>query len=456
MRKFFAIQVARLARFSSRFTKRGGGTTLPGLLAEKIDPFIVAKLAQKLPQGVILITGTNGKTTTAKMLSAILTKAGYEVIYNFSGSNLSRGIASLVTEHANFWGTKIKGQVGIFEVDEATLPEIANKIPPKLIVVTNLFRDQLDRYGELDKTASIIGSALQSSPAASVLLNADDPLVASLIKYNKNVKYFGINDQITTKSKGAIDSKDCLNCGHELEYKPRYFGHLGVYRCPNCNLARPNPEYILSGLKLAVETSEASFESNEIKQQISVQIPGLYNLYNALAAASVAALLGVSPSQISYGLSNVTAAFGRMEKVTIGNKKIFILLVKNPTGFTQAIETLSYDDKQKNLLMILNDNFADGTDISWIWDAEMEIIKDITDSAVVSGIRAEDLLLRLKYANFNMQSVMIEKEISMALDTALNNINDGETLYILPTYTAMLEVRKILKERNIVKELMER
>ena len=455
MRTFLAIQAARLAKFSSRVTKSGGGTTLPGLIAEKVDPDVIAKLAKKLPQGIILITGTNGKTTTAKMLAAIMSAAGHEVIYNFAGSNLSRGIASLLTEHANFWGTKVRGQVGVFEVDEATLPEITNKVTPKLVVVTNLFRDQLDRYGELDKTASIIGSALQSVPTATVLLNADDPLVASLIKYNKNVKYFGINDKVTTKSKGAIDSKDCLNCGHELDYNPRYFGHLGVYKCPKCGLSRPDTQYQLAELVLRVESSEASLSNGNEKQKLSIQIPGLYNLYNALTASAAALEFGVAKSHISYALSSVTAAFGRMEKITVGNKNIFILLVKNPTGFTQAIETLSYDDKPKNLLMILNDNFADGTDISWIWDAEVEIIKDITNSVVVSGIRAEDLLLRLKYAEFKNQNVIMEKDINLALDAGLNNLNDGETLYILPTYTAMLEIRKILKEKGLVKELME-
>jgi len=455
MRKFLAVLVARIVRKTSRATGQGSGSTLPGLLAEKIDPNIISKLARKFPKGIVLITGTNGKTTTAKMLAAILNKAGHKVVYNFAGSNLSRGISSLLTEHANFWGTKIKGQMGIFEVDEATLPEIAAKIPPRYILVTNLFRDQLDRYGELDKTAAIIGSALQASPNAQILLNADDPLVASLVKYNKNVKYFGIEDKISTKSKRAIDSKDCLKCGHELKYSPRYFGHLGIYKCSKCNFVRPKPQYFLSDLKLEIGSSEACFNRKDEKQKISVQIPGLYNIYNALAAASIASEVDIPINQISYALNNVSAAFGRMEKIPVGNKNIFILLVKNPTGFTQGIETLSYDRKLKNLLMILNDNFADGTDISWIWDVEAEIIKDIIGSVIVSGIRAEDLLLRLKYAEFNLNKITLEKDLAKALDRGLGNIKDGETLYILPTYTAMLEIRRLLKNRGLVKGLME-
>ncbi len=331
---------------------------------------------------------------------------------------------------------------------------MVNKITPKLIVVTNLFRDQLDRYGELDKTAAIIGSALQAASSATILLNADDPLVASLINYNKNVRYFGIEDKVTTKSKGAIDSKDCLSCGHELEYNPRYFGHLGIYKCPKCGLARPQVQYRLSDLSLSVESSKAMLSNGKNKEQLVIQIPGLYNLYNALTAGAVALELGVGKAHISYALSSVTAAFGRMEKLQVGNKNIFILLVKNPTGFTQAIETLTYDNKPKSLLLALNDNFADGTDISWIWDAEVEIIKDVANSAVVSGIRAEDLLLRLKYADFKPEKVTMEKDLNLALEAGLNNLANGETLYVLPTYTAMLEIRKILKERGLIQELM--
>jgi UDP-N-acetylmuramyl tripeptide synthase len=455
MRSFFAILIAKLAGFLSRKFKQGGGTTLPGLIAEKIDPNIISKLTSKIPDGAIVITGTNGKTTTAKMLAAIMAQSGHEVIYNFAGSNLSRGVASILIQHSNVFG-RVRGNVAIFEVDEATMPEIASKMTPKFVLVTNLFRDQLDRYGELDKTAKIIGQALRLMPRAKVVLNADDPLVASLSSYNENVVYYGFEDKFTTKSKGAIDSKDCISCGHELVYNPRYFGHLGKYKCSNCEFARPVPAYVLSDLKPAVENSGAIFcNANKEKKEIRIQIPGIYNLYNALAAASLASELSIGPAVIAHALENVTAAFGRMEKIKMIDHDFFLLLVKNPTGFTQALETLTFDRRPKNLLFALNDNYADGTDISWIWDAEVEIISDLANVVVASGMRGEDMLLRLKYGNFNTAKITLEKNLEKALDLALSEVPIGETLYVLPTYTAMLEIRRILHERGLVKGFME-
>lgn len=456
MKKFLAISLAKLAYKTSRATKRGGGSTLPGLLAQKIDPNIIAELSDNLRFGVIIITGTNGKTTTAKMLAAILQESGLEVIYNFAGSNLSRGIASTLIFNSNLRGTKTRGDIAIFEVDEATMPEITTKVEPRVVLVTNLFRDQLDRYGELDKTAEIIGNSIKNLTNTTVVLNADDPLVANLSTYNPNVAYFGMSHETkSTQSKGAIDSKNCLACGANLNFLTRYFGHLGIYECQKCGFTRPDPTYTLENSKLAVDKSEGYFVGPDIRTKLKINIPGLYNLYNALAAAAVAHVLHVPYGEISRALESVSAAFGRMEKITVGNKNILILLVKNPTGFTQGIETLTYDKKPKNLLLALNDNFADGTDVSWIWDAEIELLRDFMHAAVVSGIRGEDLLLRLKHAEFEIKKIRMEKNISKALELALKVTPDGETLYILPTYTAMLEIRRILANKGLVKGLLE-
>lgn len=448
--------LAKWSYHSSRVTKQGGGSTLPGLLAEKIDPNIISELAEKLKFGVILITGTNGKTTTAKMLAAILEESGIDVIYNFAGSNMARGVASTLIQNSNIWGTKVKGDIAIFEVDEATMPQITSKIEPRVVVVTNLFRDQLDRYGELDKTARIIGESLKNLRYTQIVLNADDPLVANLSTYNDKVAYFGLSNQtLATKSKGAVDSKNCLSCGADLTFSTRFFGHLGIYQCPECGFARPNPTYTMDDVGLDVEKTSAYFIGPDIKTKISIQIPGLYNLYNALAAASAAHVLHVPYGEISKALENVTAAFGRMEKIAVGDKYLLLLLVKNPTGFTQGIETLTYDKSPKNLLIALNDNFADGTDVSWIWDAEMELIRDYTNQIVTSGIRAEDLMVRLKYADFDMKKVLMEKSIGKSIDSGLKNLKSGETLYVLPTYTAMLEIRKLLARMGLVKGLLE-
>lgn len=456
MRKFIAILAAEFARSLSQLTKRGSGSALPGLVAQKFDPNIITKLAAKLPGGIILVTGTNGKTTTAKMIAGILEQDGNKVVYNFNGSNLSRGLASILIQHTNFWGTRMDGGVGLFEVDEATMPEIVGLLKPTAIVVTNLFRDQLDRYGEVDKTAAIIGHALELTPDAKVFLNADDPLVASLCKYNKNVAYFGIDDDYKTLSKGAIDSRNCLSCGAELSFNPRYFGHLGNYTCTKCGASRPPLRYSLRDLNFTVESSEASLVTPTFSEKISIQLPGLYNLYNALAAGALAEYLKVPKGSIIYALNNISAAFGRMEKISLGDgKNVFLMLVKNPTGFTQTIETLVCDKKPKSILIALNDNFADGTDVSWIWDAEMEIIKDYAKEVIVSGIRGEDMLLRLKYADFDMAKVVLDKNLKSALDKGIANLSANETLYILPTYTAMLDIRKTLSNKGLVKGFME-
>lgn len=456
MRKFIAILAAEAARTISQITKRGSGSALPGVVAQWVDPSIITKLADKLPGGIILVTGTNGKTTTAKMLAGILEAAGHKVIYNFSGSNLSRGIASFLIQHTNFWGNKMDGDIGLFEVDEATMPEIIALVRPKAIVVTNLFRDQLDRYGEVDKTASIIGNALAMAPNAKVILNADDPLVASLSSFNKNVLYFGINDDYKTQSKGAIDSRNCISCGAELQFHPRFFGHLGNYTCPKCGKDRPKLDYSFTELAFTVENSKAVLNTPTGKTNIAIQLPGLYNLYNALAAGAVADYLEIKPEIIAKTLANISAAFGRMEKIALtDNKNIFLMLVKNPTGFTQTIETLTFDKKPKNILIALNDNFADGTDVSWIWDAEMEIIQDVAKKIVVSGIRGEDMQLRLKYAGFDMEQVQLVKDLGKALEMGISNLANGETLYILPTYSAMLELRRIMSNKGLVKGFLE-
>ena len=391
------------------------------------------------------------------MLAAILEASGLKVIYNSSGSNLSRGIASFLSLNSNLLGTKVNADIGIFEVDEATMPEITGKISPRLIIVTNLFRDQLDRYGELNKTAEIIGSAIDKSPQSTVLLNGDDPLVADLKKFSHKIRYFGIDEPLVSKSTGAIDSKICLHCGHELDYEYRYFGHLGRYQCPNCGYKKPDLDYKFTKLDLKVDESTALFKNNSEKEDFTIKtkLPGLYNLYNALAACAIASELGIKTFIIQTALEQVSAAFGRMETIAIGKKRLALLLVKNPTGFTQVIETLTYDKKPKNLFLILNDKFADGTDISWIWDAELEMINRLTKNVTVSGLRAEDMLLRLKYADFDLKQILLEKNIALALAAALEKTNDNEVLYVLPTYTAMLELRKILFNRGLVKGLVE-
>lgn len=454
MKKIIAVFFAKIAMFLTRSLRRGGGTALPGLIAEKIDKNILAKLSSNLKLGTIIITGTNGKTTTAKMIYEILSLSGIDVLTNYSGSNLSRGIVSELIARSNLFGTKIKGDICIFEIDEATMPEAVPSLRPKLVLVTNIFRDQLDRYGEVDKTVELIGNSLRTMPKDSlVILNADDPLVSSLSNYNDNALFFGIEDSsLKTDSNLAIDGKNCPLCGAELDFEYRYFGHLGKYTCSECKYKRPAPSNTVFKVELETERSLITLHTSA-KQNLDIilNVPGVYNIYNALAAASCASWLGISGSNIKLGLENFTSAFGRMEKIRIKEKDIYLLLVKNPIGYNETLRSFTSDNLKRDFLLILNDYFADGTDISWIWDCNLEILKDRAKSITVSGTRAEDMALRLKYADIDMRFVRIEKDLKKALNTALGNITANETLYIFPTYTAMMELRNLLVRNGYVR-----
>lgn len=448
--KLVAIWLSKLALFLTRLLHAGSGTTFPGLLAEKVDKNIIRKLTGKLKYGAIVITGTNGKTTSAKMLTEILCAEGFNVLHNPSGSNLTRGIASSLIHSTNLLGTRLSADIAVFEIDEATMPEATTKIRPKIVLVTNLFRDQLDRYGELDKTAAIIGNSIRGFADMTTILNADDPLVASLAKYSEGeVKYFGINSEnISTKSKAAMDSKDCFECGHEFEYHARYFGHLGVWKCPNCSAKRPNPQFIATEITLTPEKSNFLLKLSAEKLKVEMQLPGLYNVYNALSAAATAEVAGTGGPAIAEAIRNFAAAFGRMEKINLEGKEVMILLIKNPTGAGQALSAVLSDEKPKNLLFALNDNFADGTDVSWIWDIDFESFDLSRDKIIATGIRAEDMALRLKYAGIDPKKIIIEKNPVIAMEKLVKVANAKEISFVFPTYTAMIEIRNAFSDKK--------
>jgi UDP-N-acetylmuramyl tripeptide synthase len=451
MKKFLAIFIAKQAAFWSRIFGRGGGGALPGLLALRINPEIVKELTENLDKGVILVTGTNGKTTTSKMIVEILGAGGLKVLSNSGGSNLARGIASELAMKSSIFG-KIKEEIGVYEVDEATLPEVISYIKPRAIVITNIFRDQLDRYGEVDKTAAILKKAIDSTPESTLILNADDPIVASLGKDSVKVVYFGVHDEkLEAKSNLAIDIKDCLICGNELVYPHRYYGHIGLYICEKCGFSHPKTNITAKNVRLSPENTSATISTGRDSEDLTLPMTGLYSLYNALAAISTSNFMNIGSKTTLKALNKLTPAFGRMESFEMDGKKAVIHLVKNPTGFNQVLEAITQNRKNKTALIVLNDNFADGTDISWIWDVEFELFKTGFRRIVVSGIRKEDLRLRLKYADVTSQIIKTEKDLKSALNVAVSETNAGETLYILPTYTAMLDLRNDLVQRKILK-----
>ena len=451
-----AILAARAAQAASRTLRRGGGTTYPGVLARKVDPKVLAKLSRRLSRGSVAITGTNGKTTTTRMVSDILRFAGVRVANNSTGANLVTGVTATLVSDSSLFG-KPSSEMGLFEVDEASVPKVAAEADLSLLAVLNLFRDQLDRYGELAYTAKVIASAFPDLPASgTVVLNADDPLVASLGRGAKRPVYFGVEDPAldTGTLQHIADSKDCPVCGTALRYEAVYFGHVGVYPCPNCSFTRPELAYRATRIRMdGPEGTSFLLMTPEGEHEARIGLPGLYNVYNALAAAAVAGEAGVRAEIIVRGLEEFGGAFGRVERVRAGDKEVFLLLIKNPVGFNEILRTFvaspaapeAGTTSARHVLIAINDNHADGRDVSWLWDVDFEMLagKDETRFSV-SGIRAQDMAVRLKYAELPVNDVIPDRK--EALLSALEATSPGEMLYVLPTYTAMLEIRQTLSD----------
>lgn len=439
-----------------------GGTTLPGTVARKVAPEILRSLSAQPSQGVIAISGTNGKTTTAKMLSAMFEAAKYRVTHNRAGANLISGLTTAFLQSAT-WTGRVRGNIGLMETDEATMPQACKEIRPKAAVVTNFFRDQLDRYGELEHTVNFVGRGLeQLARGAKAALNADDPLCASLGRRgNVTPLYYGIEDESAGRAEmnQTADAKHCVACGTEYEYKVFYYAHLGKYRCPKCGHERPAPQVYVDrisgvdarGSTLHIVTPAGDFEAR-------LQIPGLYNVYNALAAVTGALAMGMPLDAIKAGLETTTSQFGRMELIPMENRDVYMALVKNPVGFNSVIQTVMQAGTRKNLIICINDLYADGTDISWLWDVDFEALaaqQSEINFVICSGLRAEDMAVRLKYAGMDTAKLSVEKDLGQALSGGLGRIKEGELLYIMPTYTAMLQMREIIQKQGYTKKFWE-
>ena len=438
----------------SRVLSVGGGSTLPGRLARYMDPGFVTEMAGRLAKGCLLVTGTNGKTTTSALIASILRNAGMPPVHNSTGANLMAGIASAFIRESDRYG-HLPCSIGLFEVDEATLPAAISETSPRLVLINNLFRDQLDRYGELDTLASRMEQAVAGMEANSiVVLNADDPLVASIGRgLKQEVVYYGLEGHryASTSMQHAADSKHCSDCGHRLEYEYYLFGHMGAYRCPSCGLERPHPRVAATGLKMeGMKGTRCTVTYPGGSAEVFVPLPGLYNVYNALAAVTATLSLGVDPETVFESMQTFTAAFGRVERVSAGDRDILVILAKNPAGFNEVIRTLCEEPSRKTVLLALNDLIADGRDVSWIWDVDFEMFRGKVGRLICSGIRALDMALRVKHAEMEQDSLQIEKNLAAALDLGLGSVDPGETLYVVPTYTAMLELRRVLASRGLV------
>lgn len=480
LRAGLAVVGGRTAGALSRRLGLGGGTGIAGVVAQRLYPGIVNRLSTQLAHGSILVTGTNGKTTTSGLIAAILSDAGLRVWRNREGSNLMRGIAGALVIRARPSGNLRRGgqAISIFEVDEAVVPQIMREVPLRVAVFNNLFRDQLDRYGEVDSVSARWQQALSDLPPETVLaLNADDPAIAQLgAAFAGPVVYYGIDDTsldldaqgISRGRHQTIDTRTCPVCGNDFTYSVRFYSHLGHYSCAVCGNTRPEPQV------RAVRVTTNAFDQLSMTVttptytgEVVIPLPGFYNVYNALAAIATAQAMQIDWNPILSGIQQFKPAFGRGERVQINGRTLRILLAKNPTGLNEVLRTLFQGEEKRHVLLMLNDNIADGRDVSWIWDVDFERVVGLTSSLTVTGIRALDLALRLKYAGVSQVDMQIIPVIPLrsaqgnevgtgqvfglarALDSAIEGTPEGETLFIIPTYTGLLDIHRELERRGL-------
>jgi UDP-N-acetylmuramyl tripeptide synthase len=451
------ILAARAVGELARRAGRGGGTSLPGKVLIRLEPGAIAELAARLPRGSVALSATNGKTTTAAMIASVLQRAGIALVHNRAGANMAGGVASTLLAAARP-GKTIDGELGLFEIDEFWLDRVTPELAPHALLLCNLFRDQLDRYGELETIADRWAGVVSSLPsAAHLVLNADDPLIADLGRQVPAVTYFGVQDDSVAlaEMQHASDSKHCRRCGAAYVYSAIYLGHLGTYSCPACGQTRPEPAVAAEQISLrGTDGSSFLLRTPQGETHIELPLPGLYNVYNALAAAALCLALEIAPDQIAEGLRHVTAAFGRAESIIVDGRELSILLVKNPAGANEILRTLALEEAELDLLAILNDRTADGRDVSWVWDADFEVLAARVRRVTCAGTRAAELALRFKYAGVPEERLNVEPSLSRALDVALGDAPTGR-LFALPTYTALLELREELSARGHVGQFWE-
>lgn len=441
------------ALFAAKTVNRGlhlmksAGTSMPGLVALKISKNFLSFLSKYCEKNIITVTGTNGKTTTAGLFAHILKAAKNSVLHNEKGANMLSGIASsLAVSYKPF----SRFDYAVLESDEAYLTKLYDYINADYLLVTNLFRDQLDRYGELDTTAKKIQEAINKNPKLNLIVNADDPMLYDLGSENNRI-FYGF-DEIVYKT-AVVDSLApaetvTCSCGTDLSYEKRYYAHIGKYYCENCERKRHEPDY-KGKVIIYDDFSEISVSTSKYVQgkELYFRVPlvGLYNAYNALAAISAALELGIAPYLIQQALHSYKSVFGRAEKFKYNERNILVQLIKNPTGASEVLRTVNQNTCAK-LLIIINDNYADGRDVSWLWDADFELLKDYPNNIIISGIRAYDMAVRMKYAGFDESKIEVIDDIKKAVFSAIDGIDKGEQLLIMPTYTALLEMQKFLKK----------
>ncbi|MEW5822078.1 MAG: Mur ligase family protein [Cyanobacteriota bacterium] len=442
------INLAKFTAYLSQAFNLGSGTSLPGMLAQKVSPDLFSYLVSQTKKDIIFVTGTNGKTTTSGLLAGILKADNRKIAHNRKGANMLTGLITALSQESSIFGN-LNVDNCLLEIDEAYLPVITAKADPNIVVLTNLFRDQLDRYGELDTTAKKVYAGIEkikNKKDLCIIVNADDPITSGVAeKTNVKKLYFGIDNIVFSNNQDISESQKEITtckCGKNYMYSKIVYSHLGHYHC-ECGNKRPEPDIIATQVEIGIESSTITVKSNEHEFSYKLHLPGLYNVYNSLCAISTALTLGIAPKTIVNGIENYSTVFGRAETLKINNKDVLIQLIKNPVGATEVLKTVNNDPNSK-LIIAINDNYADGRDVSWLWDAGFELLKNYQKEIICSGHRAYDMAVRLKYAGVNTKLISVEEDIKTAIEKHVRSLSENEKLYILPTYTVLLDMQLFL------------
>ncbi|MBQ7255056.1 MAG: DUF1727 domain-containing protein [Oscillospiraceae bacterium] len=446
LRIILAIFACNLVKKLIRLLGRGG-TDFPGRVALKICPDLLGHMAKGVT--TIFVTGTNGKTTTSRMIEQVLADSEISYFANKSGANLLSGVTAEFAAHCTLSG-KCRYQYALIETDEAAFKHISKFVHAKAVVVTNVFRDQLDRYGEVSHTLENIRLGIEGCPDAVVCLNADDSLCTSLADVLPNeIVYYGVNVPIYVSRVFELsDAKYCIRCKHAYEYRYVTYGHLGGYYCPNCGFERPKPLVAVTEVtKSDAEGSDVTITVGDTPYSARINLPAGYNIYNGCAAMAISHVMGFDLKVASLALGHFTCGFGRMEKFHIGSADLRMILIKNPAGCNQVLNFLSSISEPYVFTACLNDRAQDGKDISWIWDVDFERLAEMGDklSAIyVSGVRAEELAMRFYYAGVPREKLHVEKNYDLLTDALTAQ---PLPVYIMPTYTAMMDLRGVISKK---------
>lgn len=466
LQRSLAILTSKALTRTIRLAGRGGGTAFPGVVATRIDSRLLDKMAGQFSSGTVIVAGTNGKTTTSRMLAGTFERQGLSVLHNRAGSNLVRGISAAFAEKMPVLGDGHL-DIGVIESDENAFPDVVRRVRPRMVILLNLFRDQLDRYGELEAIAELWRPAVAAlDPTTILVVNADDPNLAALADESPaRVVRFGFHTPgyRLPELPHAADAATCRRCGTRLDYDAIYISHLGAYRCPGCGYQRPDLDFsVVDARTEQIDRQWVTIADRGTGDEFELELslPGVYNAYNALAAVAASRAFGIDRAVIGEALRSFVPAFGRMEQIDYRGLHLTLTLAKNPVGFNEILRMLASSNPGNVLVIGINDLDADGRDVSWLWDVDFEVLAGdaFAGDVVAAGIRGPDMAVRMKYAGLpadRIDSTVAGRPFADLLDHLVDRCRPGESVFLLLTYTAMLELRSALAGRGAVQNFWE-